>query len=235
MACSPAPDVPITPCICLFGFFFPAPQIPLPRPRVDAGMRRAAPGARRRPALCTRLSQLPVPGAGAAGSQCPLSTGTLPASYHSDPSAARPSLSAPPVPQMILERRGICRSPPEEGQEGAASRAERRASPAQKLKPGILPQIPKETPARKRRPRPQSIPGHNPEHVGELCPPPTHPWPLLCRATNVCSGDLTPGVALTTPQKFPSRTQTPCSNFRRQVGGKGPQGPLRSHPWHPQG
>ncbi|XP_055482747.1 mitogen-activated protein kinase 15 isoform X3 [Psammomys obesus] len=69
--------------------------------------------------------------------------------------------------QMILERRAICRSPPEEGLGGAASQAERRASPAraQALKLRILPQIPKETPARKHRLRPQSIPDHNPEHV----------------------------------------------------------------------
>nr|XP_042120922.1 mitogen-activated protein kinase 15 isoform X3 [Peromyscus maniculatus bairdii] len=66
--------------------------------------------------------------------------------------------------QMILERRGNSRSPGEEGLGGAASRAELRVSPA-RVKPGVLPQVPAETPARKRGPRPQSSPGHNPEHV----------------------------------------------------------------------
>lgn len=165
------------------------------------------------------------------------STGTLEASYCSDLSAVRPPLSDPPIPQMILERRGNSRSPREEGLWGAASRVELRASPAraQSLKPGVLPQVPAETPARKRGPRPQNNPAHNPEHVGEPCLPPTHPWPLLCRTTNVRSGNLTPGVALMTPQKSPGRAQTPCSNFRRQAGGKGHQGPQRSHPRHPQG
>ncbi|XP_042120926.1 mitogen-activated protein kinase 15 isoform X11 [Peromyscus maniculatus bairdii] len=97
-------------------------------------------------------------------SHCPLSTGTLEASYRSDLSAVRPPLSAPPIPQMILERRGNSRSPGEEGLGGAASRAELRVSPA-RVKPGVLPQVPAETPARKRGPRPQSSPGHNPEHV----------------------------------------------------------------------
>ncbi|XP_076412243.1 mitogen-activated protein kinase 15 isoform X10 [Peromyscus maniculatus bairdii] len=100
--------------------------------------------------------------------------------------------------QMILERRGNSRSPGEEGLGGAASRAELRVSPA-RVKPGVLPQVPAETPARKRGPRPQSSPGHNPEH------------------------------------KFPGRAQTPSSNFRPQAGGKGHQGPQRSHPRHPQG
>lgn len=88
-----------------------------------------------------------------------------------------PPLSAPPTPQMILERRGNSRSPREEGLWGAASRAELRAcqARAQSLKPRVLPQVSTETPARKRGPRPQSSPGHNPEPVGELCPPPTHP------------------------------------------------------------
>lgn len=156
----------------------------------------------------------------------------------SDPSIVRLPLSAPPIPQMILERMGNSRSPREEGLGVVASRAELRTSPArtQSLKQEVLPQVLAETPVRKRGPKPQSSPGHDPEHVGELCLPPTHPWPLLCRATNVCSsGDLTPGVALTTPQKFAGRAQTPCSNFRRQAGGKGPQGPQGSHPPHPQG
>ncbi|KAK7799238.1 hypothetical protein U0070_023691 [Myodes glareolus] len=74
--------------------------------------------------------------------------------------------------QMFLERRGKSRSPREEGLWGAASRVELRASPAraQSLKPGVLPQVPAETPVRKRGPRPQSNPGQNPEHV-ELRPP----------------------------------------------------------------
>ncbi|XP_040592365.1 mitogen-activated protein kinase 15 isoform X1 [Mesocricetus auratus] len=69
--------------------------------------------------------------------------------------------------QMILERRGNSRSPREEGLWGAASRAELRAcqARAQSLKPGVLPQVSTETPARKRGPRPQSSPGHNPEPV----------------------------------------------------------------------
>lgn len=223
-------------------FFFLVLQIPLPRPRVGTGLRRAAPGARKRPALCTRVSQTPVPGAGAVDSHRPLSTDTLDPSmvpgHCSDPSIVRPPLSAPPIPQIILERRGNSRSPREEGLGVVASRAELRASPArtQSLKPGVLPQVPEETSARKRGPKPPRSPGHDPEHVGELCLFPTHPWPLLCRATNVCSiGDLTPGVALTTPQKFAGGAQTPCSNFRRQAGGKGPQGPQGSHPRHPQG
>lgn len=105
------------------------------------------------------------------------STGTLEASYRRDLSAVRPPLSAPPIPQMILERRGKSRSPREEGLWGAASRVELRASPAraQSLKPGVLPQVPAETPVRKRGPRPQSNPGQNPEHVGEPCLSPTHP------------------------------------------------------------
>lgn len=206
----------------------------MPRPRVDTGIRRAAPGARRRPALCTRVSQTPVPGAGTADSRRP-----LPRAPSKPLTAATsvPPLSAPPIPQMIQERRGNSRSPREEGLWGAASRVELRASPAraQSLKPGVLPQVPAETPARKRGARPQNNPAHNPEHVGEPCLPPTHPWPLLCRTTNVRSGNLTPGVALMTPQKSPGRAQTPCSNFRRQAGGKGHQGPQRSHPRHPQG
>lgn len=221
-------------------FFFLAPQIPLPRPRVDTGVRCAAPGTRRRPALCTRVSQPPVPGAGAMDSRRPLSTDTLdPSVVHrhcNDPTVVRPPLSAPPIPQMILERRRNSRSPREEDLGVVASRAELRASQRQSLKPGVLPQVLAETPARKRGPKPQNGHGHDPEHVGELCLPPTHPWPLLCRATNVCtSGDLTPGVALTTPQKFAGRVQTPCTNFRRQAAGKGPQGPQGSHPPHPQG
>ncbi|GAB1299474.1 Mitogen-activated protein kinase 15 [Apodemus speciosus] len=65
--------------------------------------------------------------------------------------------------QMILERRGNSRSAREEGLGVVASRAELRASPArtQSLKPGVLPQVPAETPARKRRPKPQSSPGHD--------------------------------------------------------------------------
>lgn len=179
----------------------------MPRPRVDTGIRRAAAGARRRPALCTRVSQPPVPGAGTADPRRPLLRGTLEASYCSYLSAVRPPLSAPPIPQMILERRGNSCSPREEGLWGAASRVELRASPAraQSLKPGVLPQVPAETPARKRGPRPQNNPAHNPEHVGEPCLPPTHPCPLLCRTTNVRSGNLTPGVALMTPQKSPGR------------------------------
>lgn len=214
----------------------------MPRPRVGTQVRRAAPGARRRPALCTRVSQPPVSGAGAVESQRPPSTDTLDPSmvpgHCSDPGTVRPPLSAPSIPQMIQERRRNSLSPREEGLGVVASRAELRVSPArtQSLKPRVLSQVPAETPARKRGPKPQSSPGHDPEHVGELCLPPTHPWPLLYRATNVCSsGDLTPGVALTTPQKFADRAQTPCFNFRRQAGGKGPQGPQGSHPRHPQG
>ncbi|XP_052016790.1 mitogen-activated protein kinase 15 [Apodemus sylvaticus] len=69
--------------------------------------------------------------------------------------------------QMILERRANSRSTREEGLGVVASRAELRASPArtQPLKPGILPQVPAETPARKRGPKPQSSPGHDPELV----------------------------------------------------------------------
>ncbi|XP_051045112.1 mitogen-activated protein kinase 15 isoform X3 [Phodopus roborovskii] len=69
--------------------------------------------------------------------------------------------------QMILERRGNTRSPREEGLGGAASRTEFRASQAraQSLKPGVLPQVSTETPARKRGPRPQSSLGQNPEPV----------------------------------------------------------------------
>ncbi|XP_059103705.1 mitogen-activated protein kinase 15 isoform X2 [Peromyscus eremicus] len=83
----------------------------------------------------------------------------------------RDQLSAPEyrnrLYQMILERRGNSRSPGEEGLRGAASRPELRVSPAraQSLKPGVLPQVPAETPARKRGPRPQSSPDHTPEHV----------------------------------------------------------------------
>ncbi|XP_036064316.1 mitogen-activated protein kinase 15 isoform X2 [Onychomys torridus] len=83
----------------------------------------------------------------------------------------RDQLSAPEyrnrLYQMILERRGNSRSPREEGLGGAASRAELRVSTARapSLKPGVLPQVPAEAPARKRGPRPQSSPGDNPEHV----------------------------------------------------------------------
>ncbi|XP_017172160.1 mitogen-activated protein kinase 15 isoform X14 [Mus musculus] len=103
--------------------------------------------------------------------------------------------------QIILEQSGNSRSPREEGLGVVASRAELRASPArtQSLKSGVLPQVPAETPARKRGPKPPRSPGHDPEH------------------------------------KFAGRAQTPCSNFRRQEGGKGPQGPQGSHPRHPQG
>lgn len=239
VACSPATCVPIAPASIFF--FWPrrfhcpdrewtrGSDVRLP---VHEGDQLSAPEYR------NRLYQV----LGAVDSHRPLSTDTLDPSmvpgHCSDPSIVRPPLSAPPIPQMILERMGNHRSPRGEGLEVVASRAELRVSSArtQSLKPGVLPQVPAETPARKRGPKPQSSPGHDPEHVGELYLSPTHPWPLLCRATNVCSsGDLTPGVALTTPQKFAGRAQTPCSNFRRQAGGKGPQGPQGSHPQHPQG
>ncbi|XP_006521163.1 mitogen-activated protein kinase 15 isoform X2 [Mus musculus] len=69
--------------------------------------------------------------------------------------------------QIILEQSGNSRSPREEGLGVVASRAELRASPArtQSLKSGVLPQVPAETPARKRGPKPPRSPGHDPEHV----------------------------------------------------------------------
>ncbi|ERE81331.1 mitogen-activated protein kinase 15-like protein [Cricetulus griseus] len=77
--------------------------------------------------------------------------------------------------QMILQRRGNNRSPREECLGGAASWAELRASQAraQSLKPRVLSQVPTETPARKRGPKPQSSPGHNPEPVGGCSYDPT--------------------------------------------------------------
>uniref|UniRef100_A0A8I6A4Q6 Mitogen-activated protein kinase 15 n=1 Tax=Rattus norvegicus TaxID=10116 RepID=A0A8I6A4Q6_RAT len=82
-----------------------------------------------------------------------------------DPTVVRPPLSAPPIPQMILERRRNSRSPREEDLGVVASRAELRASQRQSLKPGVLPQVLAETPARKRGPKPQNGHGHDPEHV----------------------------------------------------------------------
>ncbi|KAM7317201.1 hypothetical protein ACRRTK_023503 [Alexandromys fortis] len=85
------------------------------------------------------------------------------------------------------------------------------------------------------RPAPSERPSHpadDPGAEGEQ-PQPSRRRPV--GTTNVRSGNLTPGVALMTPQKSPGRAQTPCSNFRRQAGGKGHQGPQRSHPRHPQG
>lgn len=67
--------------------------------------------------------------------------------------------------QMILERRRNSRSPREEDLGVVASRAELRASQRQSLKPGVLPQVLAETPARKRGPKPQNGHGHDPEHV----------------------------------------------------------------------
>ncbi|XP_076768366.1 mitogen-activated protein kinase 15 isoform X3 [Arvicanthis niloticus] len=69
--------------------------------------------------------------------------------------------------QMILERMGNSRSPREEALGVVASRAELRTSPArtQSLKQEVLPQVLAETPVRKRGPKPQSSPGHDPEHV----------------------------------------------------------------------
>lgn len=64
---------------------------------------------------------------------------------------------------------------------------------------------------------------------------PTHPWPLLCKATNVRGGDLTPGGCSYDPTEVPRQSSDPLFQLPPPSKGERPPGATAEPPSAPSG